>query len=63
MFHVRMKEACAALRQAARNVLGWNNPRHRPEPPATGIYALPVWRELIAPRHHELSRLWHAKGL
>ncbi|MGH7460005.1 MAG: uracil-DNA glycosylase family protein [Longimicrobiales bacterium] len=63
MFHVRMREAVAALGNAARTVLNWNIPNHRSEPPAGGIYALSEWRELVAPRHHELSRLWQEKGI
>ena len=62
-FHIRMLDALAALQGAARSVLGYNISHHHNVPPATGIYALPEWRELIAPRHNELARLWHEKGV
>lgn len=63
LFHSRMQDARLALRKTARNVLGWHIPDHRPEPPTHGIYALAEWRELIAPRHQELDRLWRAWGI
>ena len=53
----------AALRAAVRAVLGWNPPRRRAEPPTTGIYALPEWRNLIGPRHFELDRIWLSKNV
>jgi uracil-DNA glycosylase len=62
-FHRRMREARAALRRAARDVLGITPPRRRAEAHDTGIYALPEWRELIAPRFARLDRLWRAHGL
>jgi uracil-DNA glycosylase family 4 len=63
LFHTRMLEARDALQEAAREVLGYNISKHPRVTPSTGIYDLPEWRELIAPRHHELVRLWHEKGL
>jgi hypothetical protein len=63
VFHTRMRDARAALRKAARELLGWPLPRQRPVSPTVGIYALPEWRELIAPRTAGLDRLWRAKGI
>jgi uracil-DNA glycosylase len=63
LFHTRMREARSALRKAARDVLGYYVPDHRDDPPASGIYGLPEWRELIAPRQHELDRRWRERGL
>jgi uracil-DNA glycosylase len=63
VFHSRMRDARSALRQAARELLGWTLPRQRPAPPTDGIYALPEWREWIAPRNDELDRRWRAKGI
>ncbi|MGH7470509.1 MAG: uracil-DNA glycosylase family protein [Longimicrobiales bacterium] len=63
LFHTRMREARDALRRAARDVLHYYVPDHRSDPPDTGIYALPEWRELVAPRQHELDRLWRSRGL
>lgn len=63
VFHKRMLETRDALRKAAREVLGWDPPAQRPEPPADGIYALPEWRELVAPRHRRLDELWREKGV
>lgn len=63
LFHRRMIEARAALRRAARTVLGTTPPRERPHPPTTGIYALPDWRERVGPRHAELDALWRSRGL
>lgn len=62
-FHTRMREALAALRRAARDVLGRDPPARRGAHPYTGIYALPEWRELIGPRHEMLDRLWREKGV
>jgi len=62
-FHGRMVEARDALRRAAREVLGRTPPSHRPATPVTGIYALPEWRERIAPRYERLDRLWREKGI
>jgi hypothetical protein len=63
VFHSRMRDARTALRKAAREVLGWTLPARRPDPPADGIYALPEWKELIAPRNAMLDRLWRVKGI
>ncbi len=63
VFHARMTETVAALRRAVKDVLGWEVPVERPEPPGDGIYALPEWREAVGPRHAELDRLWREKGV
>ncbi len=63
LFHTRMLETRAALQAAARQVLGITPPRRRPAPPAEGIYALPEWRERVAPQHDRLDRLWRAHGV
>lgn len=63
VFHTRMVATRDALHRAVRDVLGWEVPERRPEPPRTGIYALPEWREAIGPRHAELDRLWREKGV
>src|SRR5690606_12403401 len=62
-FHGRMVEARDALRRAAREVLGRTPPSHRPATPVTGIYALPEWRERIAPRYERRDRLWRENGV
>jgi uracil-DNA glycosylase len=62
-FHTRMREARRVLRRAARGVLGWSPPRRRAATPSDGIYALPEWRERIAPYHARLDALWRAHGL
>ncbi|HEX6940422.1 MAG TPA: uracil-DNA glycosylase family protein [Longimicrobiales bacterium] len=62
-FHARMIEARDALRRAVREVLGRAVPAVRAAPPADGVYALPEWRERIAPRHARLDELWRAKGV
>jgi uracil-DNA glycosylase len=62
-FHRRMLETRTALRRAVREVLGWEPPAERPPNPEDGIYALPEWRERIAPRHAQLDRLWREKGV
>ena len=63
LFHLRMLEARDALRSAFRDRLRHKIPRNRPKLPETGIYALPEWRELIAPRHARLDRLWRERGI
>lgn len=63
LFHARMLDARDALRRAARDVLGWNPPRHRPPHGDEGIYALPEWRERIGPRHDRLDALWRERGV
>lgn len=62
-FHRRMLETRDALRSAARQVLGRVLPETRPPNPTDGIYALPEWKDRIAPRHAELDRLWREKGV
>lgn len=63
LFHTRMLDARAALRRAAREVLGWTPPRRRRPHGEGGIYALPEWRERIAPRHDRLDALWRQRGV
>jgi uracil-DNA glycosylase len=63
VFHTRMVDAVSALRGAVGERLGWQLPDERPAPPADGIYALPEWRERIAPRNAHLDRLWREKGV
>lgn len=63
VFHGRMVATVAALRAAIREVLGCRPPARRTAPPATGIYALPEWRDAIGPRHAELDRLWRERGV
>lgn len=62
-FFSRMIEARDALRRATCEVLGWTPPTVRPPNPDDGIYALPEWRERIAPRHERLDGLWREKGV
>jgi uracil-DNA glycosylase family 4 len=63
LFHTRMLHARQALRRAVREHLGWTPPAVRPQAPDEGIYALPEWRELVAPRHAVLDRLWREHGI
>ena len=63
LFHSRMTDARAALRRAVRDVLDYAVPEARPHLPRNGIYALPEWRELIAPRFDVLDSLWRSKGI
>ena len=63
LFHSRMTDARAALRSAVRDVLDYTVPETRPQIPRNGIYALPEWRELIAPRFEVLDNLWRGKGI
>jgi uracil-DNA glycosylase len=62
-FHTRMVAARAQLRAAVARLLAWPLPDVRPPLPRDGIYALPEWRELIAPRHEQLDALWRERGL
>lgn len=62
-FHTRMLDARAALRLAVGKRFGRALPAVRPPLPADGIYALPEWRERIAPRHDDLDARWRAKGV
>jgi hypothetical protein len=62
VFHSRMVKALEALRRTARPI-GIAVPEVRTDPPSTGIYALPEWRDLIAPRHAALDALWREKGV
>ena len=63
LFHTRMLDARAALRRAVREVLGRTPPRRRMPHGDDGIYALPEWRERIAPRHDRLDTLWRERGV
>jgi hypothetical protein len=63
VFHARMIETRDAVRLAARHVFGRRTPRRRPAAPVTGIYALPEWRELVAPVHARYDILWRSKGV
>ncbi|MGH7505009.1 MAG: uracil-DNA glycosylase family protein [Longimicrobiales bacterium] len=63
LFHQRMLDARDALRRAVRERLGWRPPRQRPQPPETGIYALPDWRERVGRRHAELNARWRERGV
>lgn len=63
LFHTRMLDARTALRAAVTRTLGWTLPDVRAEPPRSGIYDLPEWRNLIAPHHARLDALWREKGL
>jgi uracil-DNA glycosylase family 4 len=63
LFHTRMLDARAALRQAVSKQLGWKPPAVRAPYPNDGIYALKEWRELVGPRHEQLDALWRAHGI
>jgi uracil-DNA glycosylase len=60
LFHQRMRETRRQLRRAAR---GSALPARRPPIPDNGIYALPEWRNEIAPRFARMDRLWRAHGV
>lgn len=62
-FHGRMTEAREALRAAARKRPGCRIVGRRPRLPENGIYALPEWRALIAPRQARLDGLWREHGI
>lgn len=63
VFHTRMLETRDALRRAAIEVLGWQPPVRRPQPPTTGIYALDDWRERVAPAARRYDELWRQRGV
>jgi uracil-DNA glycosylase len=63
VFHRRMVETMAALRQAVTAVLDRPLPAERPSPPDAGIYALPEWRDAVGPRHARLDELWRTRGV
>lgn len=63
VFHTRMLEARAAVRDAVASVLKWKLPAKRAQNPTDGIYALPEWKTLVGPRHEQLDALWRAKGI
>lgn len=62
-FHRRLLDARAALRQAVSGHLDVPLPETRPPVPDSGIYALPEWRERIAPRLERLDQLWREHGI
>jgi len=62
-FHARMLETRRAIRRAVEQVLGQAVPRARPELPRDGIYALPEWQSLIAPRLTPLLDRWRERGV
>jgi uracil-DNA glycosylase len=63
VFHTRMRDTLAALKDTVSEVLGIPIPVERPRPPEDGIYGLPEWRSAIGPRHAELDALWREKGV
>ena len=63
LFYQRLVEARAALAEANRALGLREPPAIRPHDPLHGIYALPEWRKLIAPRHRQLDALWRSKGI
>jgi uracil-DNA glycosylase len=63
LFHQRMREARRQLRRAARDCLGITPPAHRLAIPDHGIYALPEWRNEIAPRFARMDHLWRTHGI
>jgi hypothetical protein len=63
LFHQRMREARRQLRRAARDHLGISLPVRRPPVPDRGIYALPEWKNEIAPRFARMDQLWRAHGI
>jgi hypothetical protein len=63
-FHDRMLGTLASLRRAVTSVLDKAVPGARPSIPMSGgVYALPEWRDAVAPRHAELDRLWRERGV
>jgi uracil-DNA glycosylase len=62
-FHQRFLQTRDALRAAVRQVLGRTPPVPRPDPPVDGIYALPEWRERVAPAHRRYDELWRQRGV
>jgi uracil-DNA glycosylase len=63
VFHRRMLETRDAVARAVSTVLDRSPSGIRPQPPATGIYALPEWRELVAPAHARYDELWRSHGV
>ena len=63
-FHARMIETRDAVRAAAARIFGQRSiPRRRADLPENGIYALPEWRDRIAPRLSNMDRRWREKGV
>jgi uracil-DNA glycosylase len=63
VFHSRMLETRDAVRRAVRDVLHRPVPSVRPDAPADGVYALPEWRERVAPAHRRYDELWRRHGV
>jgi uracil-DNA glycosylase len=63
VFHERMLVTLDALRTAVRDALNREPPELRQPPPATGIYSLPEWTELVGPAHRRYDELWRARGV
>lgn len=63
VFHRRMLETRDAVRTAVANITGLRPPTVRPALPGSGIYALPEWRELVAPAHMRYDGLWRKHGV
>lgn len=63
VFHIRMREAREGLRRAVRERLHLSLPDRRPPLPADGIYALPEWRDPIAPVLERYDSLWREHGI
>lgn len=62
-FHARLLETRRAVRTAVTEALGQALPDERPELPRDGIYALPEWESLIAPRLAPLLDRWRDRGV
>jgi hypothetical protein len=59
-----MIETRDAVRAAAARIFGQRSiPRRRADLPENGIYALPEWRDRIAPRLSAMDRRWREKGV
>jgi uracil-DNA glycosylase len=63
VFHSRMVETRDALQATVRTVLGWSMPDPRPAAGTAGVYALPEWRERVAPALRRYDELWRQKGV
>ncbi len=63
VFHERMLVTREAVRGAVREALGREPPETRRALPTDGIYGLPEWRTLIAPRLDGMLERWAAYGL
>ncbi|HSJ25921.1 MAG TPA: uracil-DNA glycosylase family protein [Longimicrobiales bacterium] len=63
VFHRRMLDTRAAVRDAVAGVTGRRPPAQRPALPDSGIYALPEWRDLVGPAHARYDGLWREHGV